>query len=375
MRVKPLALALGLCLLPAALPGPVLTPVAHAEAAWSLVFEGRISDVAAVRTPEGSWLSTADLASFLKRLGDVNLQTRPDRGLMVIDSRHGGGEVAAVSGFTGSALTLIVNDSQMSAAARMEGGVPFISEGSFQKVLEALGMSSQLDQGAALITVARAPRPAADAPAGGGSYAPTGMPGSSFPGLVLQGTSGALGVLGGLPGGVSGGGSAVASRSAEVCAAMDALRQAWHETEPTRQEKATFQNLAEKFQNAQQGGAEISMYDAADLEEALGSFKAKVDRRAQATRGWEAPIEAARVKQLGTQFLGSYQEIMSTMYAMAQDMTFGNTYPMEEIDAKVSQIKELERVIQALGPQFDAEVLRVRTTYGCGPATLESPGS
>ena len=41
----------------------------------------------------------------------------------------------------------------------------------------------------------------------------------------------------------------------------------------------------------------------------------------------------------------------------------------------VSQIKELERVIQALGPQFDAEVLRVRTTYGCGPATLESPGS
>lgn len=339
---------------------------AAAAEAFSLVFEGRISDVPVVRTPQGTYLSLAALAGLLKQAGGSSVDVRADRGLVVVDTRREG-VVAELKGFTTSDITLMINEANRTTRAELVDGVPYIRAEAFEWALKMAGFQANVSEDNGLVTASRPPTSAVPPPPAPG--APSAPPPNPLEQAVMQGASDALRMLSTPAAPVD------LSRAPAVCGAMDQLRQAWQVTEPTRQEKETFQDLAERFQQAQGGQGNVTVADAIELERALLSFKAKVDQRARSTAAWKAPTETTQVQMLGNQFLGVYSGMMDTMADLAHEMTEGHTLPPEEIDKAAEQLKEMERQIQSLGARFDAEVTRVRTGYGCGPATLRGTGS
>lgn len=221
--------------------------------------------------------------------------------------------------------------------------------------------------------------------------------------------------------GMGGSGTTTSSaRAPEVCGAMDRLRTAWEATEPSALEKESFKRLAAVFQKAQQEmqankqkqeaaaekeaqataakGAAAAVPGAAspgqsagnssnapaqkqvtlnpddvdDFYKTLLSFQKKAKKRLEDTRSWAAPDSIRRVKLYGEDFLMTVDELLTLSAEMSKAIQDGDKSFQTRAEEDIKRIQELEKTLQEQGPRFDAEVNRVRSSHGCGPARSTS---
>lgn len=221
--------------------------------------------------------------------------------------------------------------------------------------------------------------------------------------------------------GMGGSGTTTSSaRAPEVCGAMDRLRTAWEATEPSALEKESFKRLAAVFQKAQQemqankqkqeaaaekeaqataakGAANavpgatspgqsagnssnapaqkqvtLNPDDVDDFYKTLLSFQKKAKKRLEDTRSWAAPDSIRRVKLYGEDFLMTVDELLTLSAEMSKAIQDGDKSFQTRAEEDIKRIQALEKTLQEQGPRFDAEVNRVRSSHGCGPARSTS---
>lgn len=392
--------------------GLLLMPEPQARATeCSLVVNGSLLDIACSRDPAtGLQVSLEALSLIAKGTGDIAISARPDRGHVVITSGQTKPTVVSLAGFKTPGLTLVVDGMPLSVRATLINGSAYLDTVTLQTVLERLSFNVLISPESGLISVFRVAKAeggtgdedgASDAGARAGDGSTVRPPGAGMLEAVQQGSSQSLQTLNpqvsadlqkiyqqaGIPfpaQGASGESSSArssstttprtgSSSSSEVCSAMDRLRTQWESTEPSREEKETFKKLAETFQAAKDNKQSLQDDDVTQMDAQVQGFHKKARKRLAGTRSWVPPDPARRVKLYGEDFLMSVDELLTLSEAMMKAIKEKDKNYHKQAQADIDRLKELEKSIQEQGMRFDAEVTKVRTSYGCS-AAKSSPG-
>ncbi len=353
---------------------------ASATETFSLVIGGRLHDVETLQDLSlGRLVSAALLNVVASTDGKISVDTRPDRGHIVIATGAEQPVNKPIRGFKTARITFILDGTPITAQGKLVSGVPFLPIDTLETILTAMKFNVLYSVDSRLIALNRVGDQSgsgAGASSSGerGSVGAGGQaPGGDMMEAVQQGVAGALQQMGGvsgvhtLPGSYSAGGG--------VCGAMDELRSLWEATEPNALEKATFRALADKFQEAKDNQGTLEPADVDNMVKTLARFRTKVDRRLEGTRAWNAPPETGRVKSYGVSFLESFSQAMDLAQEMMKAIQEQDESFVDRAEDMIETLKGLEQTIQAQGTRFDKEVIRVRQTYGCGPARSGVPPS
>lgn len=362
-----------------------ITPL-RAEAECSLVVNGSISDLDCFRDPAvGLLVSARVLEKVAGTATDIRLESRPDKGLIVLTWPGKKGATTPLTGFTSASIQLLVNGSPLFVRYQLRAGTPFLESSSLHEVLEKLGYNVLIAPDTGLISIFRlkdtAPEAASDA---GEAHAPgAGMleavQAGSARSLQGMGDTGAVDMaaleravtlkVSPKTNSATSPPITVTERSSgDVCASMDRLRTLWEETEPSAKEKETFKRLAKVFQEAQDTKGKLDPAEVDELYTTLEGFHKKVKRRLTTTRSWSSPDAARRVKLYGEDFLISVDEVMTLSSTMMKAIKDNDKEFAKRGQEDIDRLKELEASVQTQGQRFDAEVTKVRSSFGCGPA-------
>ena len=349
-------------------------PAVLAAEVWSVVVAGSMVDVPAMSTPAGQYLSGQGLVDVLIKAGGFQVETRSDRGHLAIHPGKGG-TPPVLKGFTKRDLVIVTDSSTLPLKVELELGVPYLKLADFQSVLESLGFRVMSLPDSGLMQVIPPPPAASQPPPAVGSASSPALPVAGMDPAQLQKAAEEMLRGMGIPSPSSPSVARASSPNNAVCVAMDDLRQRWHETEPSQAEKIAFQEVARRLQAAKEQGGQPDAGDLDILAKNLKSFGTKVERRRQATRNWSAPVEAAKVKTLGVGFMDNYSEAMKICDTIMDAIERGDNSFLQSGQGEIERLKNINNTIQTQGMAFDQEVSRVRSTYGCGPATLGLPPS
>ncbi len=353
---------------------------------FSLVIDGRLHDVETVHDLSLGRLISAELFTLVAEADKtIAVDTRPDRGHIVITTGVTHPANTPIQAFKTSRTVVVVNGSPVSAEGRLVSGVPFLTVDTIQTILEAMKFDVICSVESKLIAVIHS----SAAPAAGQGRESPGIgeteadsndplggpaPGSDLLEVVQRSAYQALQQMG-APGSIPTQPYDASGANARVCGAMDELRSLWEATEPSAIEKATFRALADKFQEAKDNQGALDPADVDNMVETLARFRIKVDRRTEGTRAWTAPAETGQVKTYGVGFLETFTQAMDLARTMMKALQEQDPAFVEQAGDLIANLKSLESKIQEQGMRFDREVVRVRQAYGCGPARTGVPPS
>jgi hypothetical protein len=331
-------------------------PGARAASRFTLVVDGKIVTVGALDAAGGRMPSLDALSELTKALPGASLSADAGSGVVSISRAGAGGVAASLGGFKAGALTIVVDGKIQKSSCKTAAGAAYLPAKDLAKVAGALGFKADLDAGAGVLALGSPSAPAVAA----ATAEPTGRPAYGMNGTFMQSIA-------------AGGGSSTAATSSgggSVCTYMDQQKVIWLATEPSQDEKETFQRLASLWTEGQKNHAKGNPADLKLFEDTLRGFDSKVRQRLQGTKDSNPPAAAQAWKEVSLEFLENTEQIMTLALDLVRVEKEPDAQQRAEIDSfknNIEKIKKLQVQNQSIGTNQVTETVRVRQDNGCAP--------